>query len=62
MFAAPDRVTAPALVDGIVGVLVRTDGRLVSIMFTVDHDMITAITAYTDPDRLRRVDLDHLVG
>ena len=58
MFAAPNRVTTAALVDGIVGVLVRTDGQLVSIMkFTVDHDLITAITAFIDPDRLRRIDL-----
>ncbi len=63
LFAAPDRVTTPALVDGGVGVLVRKDGQLVSIMkFTVDLDVITAITAFIDPDRLRRVDLNAIGG
>ena len=59
LFAAPNRVTTAALVDGVVGVLVRIDGQLVAIMkFTVDHELITAITAFTDPDRLRRIELN----
>jgi RNA polymerase sigma-70 factor (ECF subfamily) len=48
----------PALVNGVAGVVVAPEGRLVSVMaFTVAGGRIVAIDALSDPDRLARIDL-----
>jgi RNA polymerase sigma-70 factor (ECF subfamily) len=58
MFAGPQRVARPALVNGTAGVVVTVKGRPVSVMaFTVTDGKIVAIDALADPDRLGRLDL-----
>jgi RNA polymerase sigma-70 factor (ECF subfamily) len=56
MFARPDAVAHPALVDGVPGVLITVGGRPVTVMaFTVVAGVVTAIRGLTDPARLARV-------
>jgi RNA polymerase sigma factor (sigma-70 family) len=58
LFSRPGAELRPALVDGVVGVVVFVDGEPVSIMsFTVSQERITAIEALSDPARIRRLDL-----
>lgn len=53
MFASPGAVLHPVLVDGLPGVVVRVDGRAVSVMaFDVDGDRIVAIDAFTGAERI----------
>jgi hypothetical protein len=61
IFAAPERVTHPALVNGAAGVVITIDGRPVSVMgFTVADGRIVEIDALSDPARLAALDLDVL--
>ncbi len=53
MFADPTRRLTPALINGSPGVLVTSDGRLVSVMaFTVTRGRIAAIDSLNDVRRL----------
>jgi len=48
----------PALVNGVIGMVVAPRGRLLRVLeFTVDGDRITAINIIGEPARLRRLDL-----
>jgi RNA polymerase sigma-70 factor (ECF subfamily) len=61
MFAGPERMVRPALVNGAAGVVVTVDGRPVAVMgFTVADGRIVAIDALGDPERLDRLDLSGL--
>jgi RNA polymerase sigma-70 factor (ECF subfamily) len=61
MFASPNAVLVPALVNGAAGVMVVAAGRVVSIMgFTVVDGRVVAIEALADPDRLPGLDLPAL--
>jgi RNA polymerase sigma-70 factor (ECF subfamily) len=61
MFASPNAVLVPALVNGAAGVVVVAAGRVVSIMgFTVVDGRVVAIEALADPDRLPGLDLPAL--
>jgi RNA polymerase sigma-70 factor (ECF subfamily) len=61
MFASPNAVLVPALVNGAAGVMVVAAGRVVSIMgFTVVDARVVAIEALADPDRLGGLDLPAL--
>ena len=52
------RAARPALVNGVVGVVVAPRGRLLMVLdFTVAHGKIVAIDAISDPERLRQVEL-----
>jgi RNA polymerase sigma factor (sigma-70 family) len=56
MYARPDALVHPALVDGVPGVLVTIGGRPVTVMaFTVADGAITAIRGLTAPARLGQV-------
>lgn len=56
MYARPDALVHPALVDGVPGVLVTVGGRPVTVMaFTVVDGAVTAIRGLTAPDRLSQV-------
>jgi RNA polymerase sigma-70 factor (ECF subfamily) len=59
MFADPSRVTRAAIVNGAAGVVItEADGHLFSIMgFTVADDMIVAIDALGDPERLDAINI-----
>ena len=58
LFARPDAVVRPALVNGATGVVVTVDGRPVSVMgFTVANGRIVDIYSLVDPERLERLDL-----
>jgi RNA polymerase sigma-70 factor (ECF subfamily) len=58
MFADPERVVRPVLVNGMAGVVITMDGAPVSIMgFTVVGGKIVAIDSLGDPERLARIDL-----
>ncbi|WP_329372159.1 sigma-70 family RNA polymerase sigma factor [Streptomyces sp. NBC_00669] len=64
-FAAAARVpfSAPALVDGSVGLVMAPLGRLVlALAFTVDGGRITAIDVVADPERLRDMRFGVLEG
>lgn len=53
LFAIPDAVLEPVLVDGLPGVVVTVDGRAVSVMaFDVDGERIAAIDAFAGPARV----------
>jgi RNA polymerase sigma-70 factor, ECF subfamily len=53
----------PALINGVAGVVVAPEGRVVSVMgFTVTAGRIVAIDALADPERLRTLDLTVLDG
>ncbi|TQL66752.1 RNA polymerase sigma-70 factor (ECF subfamily) [Nocardioides albertanoniae] len=55
-YAHPERVTRPALVNGLAGVVVTVRGKLASVMgFTVVEGRITEIEAYAAPDRIAAV-------
>ena len=61
MFAGPQRVTHPALVNGAAGVVVTVDGRPVAVMgFTVADGRIAEIDSLSDPARLAELDLEVL--
>lgn len=63
LFAGPDRVVHPALVNGGAGVVVTSDGRPLAVMgFTVADGRIVAIDALGDPDRLAALDLSAFEG
>nr|WP_218910843.1 sigma-70 family RNA polymerase sigma factor [Nocardioides thalensis] len=56
MFASPDRLTHPAVVNGQAGVVITMDGDLFSVMaFTVAGDRVVEIEVFADPDVLARV-------
>ncbi|MFD6699573.1 MULTISPECIES: sigma-70 family RNA polymerase sigma factor [unclassified Microbacterium] len=58
MFAIPDAVLLPVLVDGLPGVVVMVGRRAVSVMaFDVDGDRIAAIDAFAGPARLAELTL-----
>ncbi len=60
-FAHPSRFVRPALINGVAGVVVVTDGKPFSIMaFTVKDGKIVAIDSLADPDRLGQLDLSAL--
>ena len=53
MFATPERVERPVLVNGQAGAVIEVDGRLFSIMsFTVSDGRIVEIEALADAERL----------
>jgi RNA polymerase sigma factor (sigma-70 family) len=57
-FSANARFAQPALVDGAVGIVVATGGRLALVLrFGVVDDKITAIDIEADPNRLQRLEL-----
>jgi RNA polymerase sigma factor (sigma-70 family) len=61
MFARPDALVRPAVVNGAAGVVVMVDGRPFSIMgFTTVDGRIAGIDVLVDPDRLGQVDLTDL--
>jgi RNA polymerase sigma-70 factor (ECF subfamily) len=61
MFADPDRLARPALVNGAAGVVVTVDGNVVSVMgFTVVDGKIAAIDVLGDPERVDGLDLAFL--
>jgi RNA polymerase sigma-70 factor (ECF subfamily) len=52
------RYSAPALVEGSVGIVMAPRGQLFLVLsFTFDGDRITAIDVVSDPERLRHLDL-----
>jgi RNA polymerase sigma factor (sigma-70 family) len=56
-FARIAELTRPALVNGAVGAVSFTGGKLVSVAaFTVSDGKITALDILTDPERLARLD------
>src|SRR5262249_25973144 len=56
MFARPDAVVRPTLVNGVAGVVVTLDDRPQSVMaFTVRAGRIVGIDVLADPDRLARL-------
>ena len=56
MFASPDRVVHPALVDGRAGVAITVGGDLFSVMaFTVIGGRIVEIEVHADPEQLARI-------
>lgn len=58
MFAIPDAVLEPVLIDGLPGVVVLVGGRAVSVMaFDVDGDRIAAIDAFAGPARVAELTL-----
>lgn len=58
MFAIPDAVLRPVLVDGLPGVVVTVRGQAVSMMaFDVDGDRIAAIDAFAGPARVAELSL-----
>jgi RNA polymerase sigma-70 factor, ECF subfamily len=57
-FVGRAQATQPALVNGSVGVVVAPYGRLLGVLdLSIRHGKITAITAITDPARLRQLHL-----
>lgn len=63
LFAGPDRVVHPALVNGGAGVVVTSGGRPLAVMgFTVADGRIVAIDALGDPGRLAALDLSAFEG
>jgi len=60
MFAIPDAVLRPVLVDGLPGVVVMIRGQAVSVMaFDVDGERITGIDAFAGPARVAELSLPH---
>lgn len=56
MFASPERIVHPVLVDGRAGVVITVGGELFSIMaFTVAGGRIVEIDVHADPEQLARV-------
>jgi RNA polymerase sigma factor (sigma-70 family) len=56
MFASPERIVHPVLVDGRAGVVITLGGELFSIMaFTVAGGRIVEIDVHADPEQLARV-------
>jgi RNA polymerase sigma factor (sigma-70 family) len=63
LFARPEADLVPVLVDGTAGVVVVVAGTAVAVMgFTVVAGRVIAVEALTDPDRVRRLDLAHVLG
>ncbi|HEY7136862.1 MAG TPA: sigma-70 family RNA polymerase sigma factor [Acidimicrobiia bacterium] len=61
MFAHPNRVARPALVNGAAGAVIVVDGHPVAVMgFTVSEGRIVAIDALGDPERVEQLDLSAL--
>lgn len=61
MFARPDAIVRPALVNGLAGVVVAIEGRPFSIMgFTIVDGKVAAIDVLIDPVRLDNIDLSAL--
>jgi RNA polymerase sigma factor (sigma-70 family) len=61
MFARPEALLRPALINGAAGVIATVDGQPISVMsFTVANGKIIEIDALTDPRRLGRLDLTAL--
>ena len=55
------QVAHPALVNGAAGIVATAHGELVSVLaFTIANGKVVEIDIYTDPDRLRRLNLAHL--
>lgn len=58
VLAHRSRLAEPALVNGMVGLVVAPRGRLLfALTFTIEDDRITAYDVVADPARLRRLDL-----
>lgn len=58
MFAMPEAVLEPVLVDGLPGVVVSVTGHAVSVMaFDIDGDRIAAIDAFAGPGRVAELTL-----
>jgi RNA polymerase sigma-70 factor (ECF subfamily) len=56
MFANPVATLVPVMVDGEAGVVVEVAGRVIALMvFTVRGNVVVAIEATTDRDRLARI-------
>jgi hypothetical protein len=63
MFAGPNRVARPVLVNGAAGAIVTVRGRPVSIMgFTVVGGRVVAIDTLADTERLARLELSAIDG
>jgi RNA polymerase sigma-70 factor (ECF subfamily) len=61
MFADPNRIVRPALVNGAAGAVIVVDGRPVAVMgFTVRDGRVVAIDALGDPERVGQLDLSAL--
>jgi RNA polymerase sigma-70 factor (ECF subfamily) len=61
MFAHPDAILRPALVNGAAGVVVYVGGRPLAVTgFTVIDGRIVAINALADPERIAALGLDAL--
>jgi RNA polymerase sigma factor (sigma-70 family) len=61
MFASPERVTVPVLVNGAAGVVVTVDGSPVGVIaFTVTDGRVVAIDTVGGPERMKRLDLSAL--
>lgn len=59
MYAHPERIVHPALVDGSAGVVITRDGSVFSVMaFTVADGRIVEIKAYASPDQTERIGRD----
>jgi RNA polymerase sigma-70 factor (ECF subfamily) len=56
MYAHPERIVRPAVVNGAAGAVITLHGELFSVMaFTVVEGRIVEIEAYTDPDLVARL-------
>jgi RNA polymerase sigma-70 factor (ECF subfamily) len=63
MFSQLAPAVRPALVNGVAGVVVASEGRPVSVMaFTVRGGRIVSIDVLADPDRLSRIDMAGVLG
>ncbi|MFD7075537.1 sigma-70 family RNA polymerase sigma factor [Nocardioides sp. NPDC059952] len=59
MYAHAERITRPALVNGLAGVAVTLRGKLFSVMgFTVVDGQVTEIEAYAAPDQIAKLAAD----
>jgi RNA polymerase sigma-70 factor (ECF subfamily) len=62
-FSARGRFARPALVNGTVGIVVATRGRVSTVLtFTIKLGKIMEIEILADPARLRRLDITDLAG
>jgi RNA polymerase sigma factor (sigma-70 family) len=62
-FARFAQYARPVLVNGTPGLIAAPDGQPISVMgVTIEDGRITEIDVLADPERLRRLDLDHTPG
>jgi hypothetical protein len=63
MGARPAAQVLPALVNGTAGVVIMSGGRPFAIMaFTISEDRIIEIDSIGDPDRVKKLTADLLIG